>query len=683
MRHYFLIITIILVLISSKVNAQYKVLFSNNYPPYNYINENNELVGFNIDILNAIKDLYGSDISIDSGDWVTINNFLNNNEVDAIGGAHYPGGFENDFIYSRSSINTSHCFFYNKNHIKRFSLEYLRTSKEPLIAMWKNDVLEYYILSINPSAKFLYIKNYESLINAVDKKEVTCAFGQRVGGMFYAKKLHKDYIEALNHRILERSMGFKISKQSSEFAEILNNGLEVILANGEYQKIYDKWIAEYDESKTNWDQYLKYILFSGIIILAIIILLISINRILRSRVRDKTKDLRSQLQLNSEMMKELKKQKNKAEESDKMKSAFLANMSHEIRTPMNGILGFADLLKNAEYSSEKRSQFIEIIEKSGHRMLQTINNIIDISKLQSGLEEVQLKKVNILNIIEELQHFFEPEATTKGLTLFFKNKNSTITKPFYSDEQKLNSILTNLIKNALKFTPKGSIEVEYTLQNDVAEFWVKDAGIGIPYKKQTTIFNEFVQADFSHSSGFEGSGLGLSISKGYVDLLNGDIQLKSKPNVGSTFYVRIPNSITTIPETNTSLENTISNNSILPKFKILIAEDDETSFEYLKTVLEDITEKILHAKNGIEAIELAKQNADIDVILMDIKMPKLNGLEASKEIRKFNKNIFIIAQSAYTQKSYKNEAEKVGCNTFISKPINKQKLLAIFSNIKN
>lgn len=540
MRYIIIIALLISSLIPFNSYSQYQIMFSDNYPPYNYLSEEGDLVGFNIDILKAIDDLYESDIFVSGGNWKAINKELQNGKIQAIGGVHYPGSRENNFVYTRSAVNTSHCFLYNSNYINDFSLEYLRTKKDPLVALWKNDVLIHYVLSINPSTQFLFIDNYQDLIRSLDNKEVSCIISQRVGSMFYAQKLNKDYIEATEHRILERNMGFKVSEDDQELATLLNNGLEVILANGEYQKIHAKWISKYNRGRDDWHKHIKVILITGSLILVLILLLITFNWILQIRVRNKTKDLQEQLELNSNIMIELEKQKFKAEESDKFKTAFLANMSHEIRTPMNGIIGFAELLKDDDNTHDEQNHFIGIIQKSGYRMLDTINNIIDISKLESGVETPQYEDVNIDSMVHELQNFFSIEAKTKGLTLVF-NEQLFVSGPFYTDEYKLNSILTNLIKNAIKFTHKGYIEVTYSITEAMAEFTVKDTGIGIPTDKQSSIFDEFVQADFSHSNGFEGSGLGLSISKGYAKLLNGDLSLESEANKGTRFSVRIPN----------------------------------------------------------------------------------------------------------------------------------------------
>ncbi len=683
MRYIVLLILLAVAISPFGLKAQYKVMFSNNYPPYNYENEKGELVGFNVDILNAISALYDKDISISGNSWEAINKALENGDINAIGGAHYPGSPDNEYSYTRSAINTSHCFLYNSNYHSNFSLEFFRSLKEPLVGVWQNDVLNYYVLSINPTAKFTYVNNYKELVKELDNEDVTCIFGQRIGSMYYANKLGKDYVLPLSHRILERNMGFKVSNSSPELVELLNNGMEVILANGEYQRIYDKWINEYNKNHNKWQYYLKYILIVSILIVAIFLLLLILNWVLQLKVRSKTQDLQKQLEFNSQIMKELENQKIKAEESDKMKSAFLANMSHEIRTPMNGILGFTDLLKSADYSLEKKAHFIQIIKQSGNRMLGTINNIIDVSKLESGLEENQIKEVDINIMIGELYSFFKQEASSKGLNLTLSNDKPTTNHKFYTDEYKINSILTNLIKNALKFTKQGFIDIKYLVTDSFAEFWISDSGIGIAPDKQSTIFDHFVQANFSHSSGFEGSGLGLSISKEYVKLLNGDISLKSKLNNGTTFYVRIPNNVSDKIKKAEDHEQVVKQPEEAKKYKILIAEDDETSYYFLKIALSDIAETIIHAKDGVHAVEMAKKFADIDIILMDIKMPKLDGFEATKQIRKFNKKVYIIAQTAYAHEGYDKIVSEAGCDAYISKPIDKKKLLDIIQNINS
>ncbi len=668
------------------LNAQFVIKASNDYPPFNYTDMNGELVGFNIDLVKAINKLYNNQIKISGADWKTINKMLEDGQIDGIVGTHYPGYPDNQHLYTRSVVNTSHCFFYNSNYHKNITPELLRTIKEPVIALWKNDVLVRYILSINPSTKFIYVSNYDELVDLLDDEQVTCAIAKRIGGMYHVTIHQKEYIKTTNHRILERNMGFMLSPNSTELAAIINNATEVLLSNGEYQRIYNKWLAEYDKESNGLNDYWKYIILLSAIVGTTILLLIIINRILQARVQRKTQDLQHQLDLNSEIMKELSCQKNKAEQSDKMKSAFLANMSHEIRTPMNGILGFAELLKTQAYSKEEELQFINIIQQSGDRMLNTINNIIDISKIESENEEIQIKEIDIVKIVSELNDFFTVEANEKGIDLIIEPEVKTPSQNFCSDAYKLTSILTNLIKNAIKFTKKGYVKIQYSLSATELKITVNDTGIGIAPEKQKAIFEHFVQADHSHSSGYEGSGLGLSITQGYVKLLNGDISVKSTQGKGTSFTFVLPNMNEATPtnEEQTKNENTVElpDNNTIEDLKIIIAEDDETSYNFLTLVLSDVSNCIKWANNGTDVVELVRKNPDTDVVLMDIKLPKINGLEATKQIRAFNKDVYIIAQTAYAQENYKQEAISSGCNDFIVKPIDKNHLKKILRNLK-
>ena len=219
-------------------------MISDSYPPFNYSDNDQKLKGFNIDLIKALNALYKDKIEICSAAWTEINAALESGEIDAIAGTHYPGNPDNSYIYTRSAINTSHCFFYNENLRNKFSLEELRTAERPRIALWRNDVLIHYVKSLNPSTELIFVDSYDSLIDMLDDETITCILAQRISGMFFAKKMGKDYVRASHHRILERNMGFKISKDNEQLAEIINNGLEVIMANGEYQRIYNKWLAD-------------------------------------------------------------------------------------------------------------------------------------------------------------------------------------------------------------------------------------------------------------------------------------------------------------------------------------------------------------------------------------------------------------------------------------------------------
>jgi PAS domain S-box-containing protein len=369
---------------------------------------------------------------------------------------------------------------------------------------------------------------------------------------------------------------------------------------------------------------------------------------------------------------ELIKAKEKAEESDRLKTAFLTNMSHEIRTPMNGILGFAELLKEPNLSIDDQKDFIQTIQISGARMLNTINNIVDISKIESGLTKVDIKETNINEKIEFTYKFFKPEVEIKGLQFLFKNGLPTNEAIIKTDNEKVYGILTNLVRNAIKFTYEGSIEFGYEKKWEYLEFFVKDTGIGIPENQKELIFERFRQGSESHNRGYEGSGLGLSISKSYVEMLGGKIWVESEEGKGSTFYFTIP--YNAVSEEKIELLNSVSaehKEIQIKNLKILVVEDDEISYSLLSRTLQKISKEVLHAITGVQAVEACRKNPDLDLVLMDIRMPQMNGLEATQQIRQFNKDVIIIAQTAYAFAGDSEKAIEAGCNDYISKPINK------------
>ncbi len=372
------------------------------------------------------------------------------------------------------------------------------------------------------------------------------------------------------------------------------------------------------------------------------------------------------------------KAKEKAEESDRLKSAFLANMSHEIRTPMNSIIGFTQILKEPTLSFEQQQDFIQTIEISGARMLNTINNIVDISKIESGLAEVDIKETNLDEKIEFIYKFFKPEAENKGLHFIYKNGLAARDAIIHTDDEKVYGIITNLIKNALKFTYDGSIEFGYEKKGDYLEFYVKDTGTGINQKQKEFIFDRFRQGSDKQTRNYEGSGLGLSIAKSYAEMLGGKIWVESQEGRGSTFYFTIAYDPVAAEKTETiDVVAAELKNAEVSNLNILVVEDDELSDSLLSITLSKISKKILHAVTGVEAIKVCRNNPDLDLILMDIRMPIMDGFEATRQIRQFNKEIIIIAQTAYGFESDYKKAIDTGCNDYISKPLNINLLLEL------
>ena len=374
----------------------------------------------------------------------------------------------------------------------------------------------------------------------------------------------------------------------------------------------------------------------------------------------------------------LKIAKEHAEESDLLKSAFLANMSHEIRTPMNGILGFAQLLKEPNLTYGEQKQFLGIIEKSGARMLNIINAIVSISKIESGQMEISISETNVNEQMDFVYNFFKPVVEGNGMQLIAKNALPSKEAIIKSDCEKIYAILTNLIGNATKFTQTGSIEFGYEKKGKYLEFFVKDTGVGIADEKKGIIFERFRQGSESMTRSYEGAGLGLSISKAYVEMLGGKIWVESELGNGSTFYFTIPYNAEKEPEIITKEPvSTGDKDGLIKNLKILIAEDDESSEMFLSTALTKFDKELLIARTGVEAVEICRNNPDIDLVMMDMRMPDMDGYEATLQIREFNKDVVIIAQTAYGLLGDRQKAIEAGCTDYISKPINITLLKAI------
>ena len=378
---------------------------------------------------------------------------------------------------------------------------------------------------------------------------------------------------------------------------------------------------------------------------------------------------------------ELIKAKEKAEESDKLKTAFLNNISHEIRTPFNGILGFLSILQNEVLSLQEREEYTGIINKSAKRLMNTINDIVEISEIQAGQLKLTSSNINISSLLFELSYYFKREAENKGLLFRTLNELPDPKSFINTDNIKLNKILSILLENAIKFTKSGSIELGICQKGENFEFFVKDSGIGIPDNKKVLIFERFMQADVSDTRNFEGSGLGLSIAKAYVEMMGGKLSFESDEAQGSIFYVSFPYADLN-PEKKQAqqllMSKTIKKSlKKMDHLKILIADDDEISEIFIKLAVKEICKEVFIARNGAESIAQLRLHPDIDLVIMDIKMPILNGYEATRQIRLFNSKVVIIAQTAFAMVGDREKTIEAGCNDYIAKPYKKDEFLDV------
>ena len=376
-----------------------------------------------------------------------------------------------------------------------------------------------------------------------------------------------------------------------------------------------------------------------------------------------------------EIIEELIKSKEKAEESDKLKTAFLHNISHEIRTPMNAIIGFSALLGEPDLDEQTSKSYIEVIEQSSNHLLSIITDIVDISNIEANIIKTYKNEVCVNSTLKSLCNQFIPKAAEKKINMICETGLSDSDALVLTDNTKLSQILSNLISNALKFTEKGYIKICYRLKDNFLEFCVSDSGIGIPQEYHLRIFDRFYQVQNALERLYEGTGLGLAISKAYVEHLGGKIWLTSEPGKGTSFFFTIPyekQDAITIP---VSDKKTPESYVFPVKKVILVAEDVESNFKLIRYFLTGSNAEVLHAYNGKEAVEKCLSTGKIDLILMDIKMPVMDGYTAIKLIREKNTKIPIIVQTAYADD--REKAIECGCSGFISKPFDKKDLFKI------
>jgi len=374
------------------------------------------------------------------------------------------------------------------------------------------------------------------------------------------------------------------------------------------------------------------------------------------------------------MEKDLIQAKEKAEESDKLKTAFLNNLSHEIRTPLNAIVGFSELL-DMGYSSDQQEKFVRIINSNAEQLLHIIDDVLAISRMDSETMPVEKFEFNVSDLLLDLYDTFEPEAKQKMLELTIPDLPDVTID---ADKGKIRQVLSGLISNALKYTEKGSINFGCKPQNNELLFYTRDTGMGIAESEQKKIFERFYRSDEVQLKAIRGNGLGLSIAKGLVELMQGRIQLKSEHGKGSEFSFTVPLKVSPLLQQKKNQET----NPKLSFSRILIAEDEQDNFELIRLGIKNICKQIDHARNGKEAVELVKTK-NYDLVLMDLKMPVMNGLDATAIITAIKSHIPVVAVSAFQLPEEKQRAKKAGCVAFLEKPIQLQQLFKILADIGN
>lgn len=626
--------------------------------PKIFVNQNGEPDGIFIDILKEIALKENLKFEYVISDWSVLLNMLSSGEIDILPDMAYTAKRDSMFNFNHLSvINTwLEVFTTRINNIQ--SLNELQGKRIGLL----KDSYQEQLLTIDIKRRFnlnydiVTFKDYESTTNALINNDVDLIVADRF--FYFSADFNSELIPTgIVFQPNELYFGFNnnvaadvLIKFDHNIAMLKNNPESVFFTS------LHKWLDTKDH-KHGIPIQIKWLIFfiSIFSILALVFIFV-----LRRSVNVKTKELMAA--------------KLKAEESDHLKTVFLQNISHEIRTPMNGILGFIDLLDNDELIETDRKKYLDIVKKSGNRLLYTINDVIEISKIESNQIILHMSHVHLEQFMSGLLRFFDNQAADKNLTLFLDNIPSDNSILIETDKSLLEKIFINLIKNAIKFTTTGSINFGYKIKEDMLNFYVNDTGCGIPENRQSAIYDRFVQSDLDITRAHEGSGLGLAISRAYVEMMGGKIWVESEIDKGSTFYFTTPYKPVNTAE-NKYAEKPETFDSLSKPLNILVAEDDEISFLYLENLLLHKNIHIFRASDGLETLKKLDSIPDINILLLDIRMPGLSGIEVAQRVRKNNRSIPIIAQTAYAFTEERIKIQKAGFNDIISKPINKNELI--------
>lgn len=580
--------------------------------------------------------------------------------------------------FPKALTNFEHAAQYHKLKRNNFGLSETYTS-----------IASLYLKMGNAPWAYTYLKRAEQFINFDESSTQALAYLKTLSDYHSAVRNFSKAHEVLSDYVAKYETFFNesISNQVAEFSFMYES------ERVEQEKALLEVKLDLEKTKNQKSLILQY----AIAMLAIslfVLLVASLLFILRLRKRrlelERANNELNNLNTHLETIVESRTQDllstlHKAQESDKLKSTFLANMSHEIRTPLNGILGFTRLLVDNSLTDSERKQYMDLIVRRGRNLLQIINDIINISLIDSGQVQIRPTSFNLNQLLYDLYTMFNSDEYDRKmanvelrLKLSLSDSRSFIT----ADPNRIEQVVTNLLDNAFKFTPAGYVEYGYDLlPNNTIKFFVKDTGVGIPLESKDKIFSRIKHKDDDDPYLKKGAGLGLTICKGLLELLNGRIWFESQVDLGSTFYFTIPYEPGMSASSQYVSRSSVTMQSLSFSGKvILIVEDDLISYQYIEALLKSTDAKLIHAKNGEDAIEIAQLREDIDLIIMDMRLPFIDGYEATAHIKRNNPAMTIIAQTANAMSYDREKCINAGCDDYIPKPLDPDDFLRMVAH---
>ncbi|MEW7291467.1 hybrid sensor histidine kinase/response regulator [Aquimarina sp. 2304DJ70-9] len=637
-------------------NDKITIAFFPYYPPYEFINENNTIEGVFIEYINLIERKINHKFKRQYYfHWPKLMEDVRNGKIDIIMQIQSTKNRDTYLNFYAELFESPHVIatrkdYFSGNKITDFTHKTITVPED--YAIFENLRRQY------PNLTFIEDEDDLICLQKLNSGEYDAYIGPRavVNYLIRTENLTKLHITGETDLIYKPGIG--VDKNNKILNQIFQKAINNI-SQSENQNIFENWL--YTETKPFYKK-VDFLIPIVLLTLLGLLIILGINFYLGFIVKQKTKELR--------IAKDL------AEKDDQLKTAFIHNVSYEIRTPMNNILGFSKFLNEPKLTNENKEKYTNVIINSGKKLVESVDNILQISQLQTKQVSLNVEEADLSEVLDDIYTFFEKQAREKSISLILNNNLKENQQFIRTDKAKLIKIINNLVENSINFTEKGAVLISCIVQNPTLIITIRDSGKGIYNRDRQAILEKDYKSENQISEKNGGLGLGLIIAKENAKLMKGKLSFSSIPSKGSTFRLELPYYPADINNTTTPSQTNIKNNKSKQHI-VLIAEDGEVNFIFLKTILSKIKgyNFIIHrAKNGKEAITFCIKNEQINLVLMDIKMPEMNGYEATRIIKKMNPDLPIIAQTAYSTNEDIKNALNAGCDDFISKPIHPKTL---------